>query len=108
MSKFSQRDLFDSRRARDRGMAATTETNPTFAEQVRYEIAWIPVGSDVTGEDIRAMCADRSITPSHPNAWGAVINSAVRSGMLVATGEHRQMRAVKSHARQTPVYRRMG
>jgi hypothetical protein len=43
--------------------------------------------------------------PHHHNAWGALVMHMVRTGRLVATGEYRPMKDVKSHARKTPVYR---
>jgi hypothetical protein len=58
-----------------------------------------------TAEDFRLMISPIVGKPHHHNAWGALIKKAVSAGVLVPTGQHRQMRTKRSHARQTPVYR---
>jgi hypothetical protein len=42
--------------------------------------------------------------PASPNAWGALVNSAVRKAILKPTGHYRPMKDVRSHARKTAVY----
>ena len=59
----------------------------------------------VTGEALRLMIERAGITPHHPNAWGAFVAVAVRRGILVPTGRWEAMKAKRSHARRTPVYR---
>ena len=63
-------------------------------------------GEDFTGEDIRLACVKEGISPSHPNAWGGLVQGMVRSGMIVETGEWKAARSPRSHARRIPVYSR--
>jgi hypothetical protein len=58
----------------------------------------------VTGEDIRRMLLPHVGHPASPNAWGALVNSAVRKAILKPTGHYRPMKDVRSHARKTAVY----
>lgn len=43
--------------------------------------------------------------PKTSNAWGAVTLMMVRRGIIERTGQLRKSAAVKSHARQQPVWR---
>lgn len=64
----------------------------------------LPLSDTFTGEDVRRVVLDRLGKPRHHNAFGALINTLVRSGSIRRTGEYRPMRDVRSHARRTPVY----
>ena len=103
-----QFDLFVSRAARDTGIAKVTSSNSKWMECALDAIRNIPLGSEVTGEDIRMkLIAMASVgMPSKPHAWGALVNAAVRTKLITMTGEYRPMTAKASHARRTPVYRR--
>lgn len=58
------------------------------------------------GRRPRLACCDKGVFAHHPNAWGAFINSALRSGLIEPTGKYRAMRDRRSHGRETRVYRR--
>lgn len=60
---------------------------------------------EVTGEDIRLKCLGLNILPHHHNAWGAFISLLVNEGRLIHTGKYVPMKADKSNARRTAVYR---
>lgn len=75
-----------------------------FSSQVQFVTEWQPQGVGFTGEDIRLTCENIGIKPHHHNAWGAVIRGLVTRGIIEHTGEHIAMRALKSHARMTPLY----
>lgn len=62
------------------------------------------LSGEVTGEDIRIRLTAAGIKPHHHNAWGSLINEAIKLGILQPTGEYRHMRVKSSHARRTPVY----
>lgn len=58
-----------------------------------------------TAEDIRIKLIMKGLeSPHHHNAWGEFIKAAIRSKLLIPTGERRHMRTAKSHARTTAVY----
>jgi hypothetical protein len=60
-----------------------------------------------TAEDLRLrLVSDGCPFPHHHNAWGALVMSAVKRGMLKPTGRMAKMKTPKSHARKTSVYRR--
>ena len=98
------KDLFSAEDLRDCGMEQVLEN---AGEQFRLSaygfIKNLPAGWTGTGEDIRLQS---ELTAHHQNAWGAIINHAVRSNWLVHTGQYRNMRSKTSHARETKVYAR--
>jgi hypothetical protein len=109
-------DFLASAQARDAGIEQVTENNSDWMalallqlEQLaRMPNGWANTEHGVTGEDLRRMLIARVGHPGHANAWGALINKAVRDGLLKATGAYRAMKEKRSHARKTPVYVFMG
>jgi len=88
---------------RDNGMDRVMENSAEEWKSAVYNyILALPAGWSGTGEDIRVACP-----PSHaPQAWGAIINTAVRRDWLRPTGKYRMMRSSGSHGRETRVYAR--
>ena len=70
------------------------------------EIKRIPAGETFTGEDLRLRLEPVIGPPKHHNAWGAVVNTARRRGLIEPTGYWTNMRTPRSHARMTPIYKR--
>lgn len=62
-------------------------------------------GEDVTGEAIRVILIGKGIRPHHPNAWGALVQQALKLGLILETGLYTKMTDVRSHARKTQIYR---
>lgn len=103
-AKRGQLNLFESGEAlRDQALERLEQKNETFMARGIVEIAKLPVG-EYTGEDIRFRLAEKDIAPKHPNAWGALIMSAVRSKILRDSGKTTKMKARSSHARKTTIY----
>lgn len=79
---------------------------------------WVEQGLDIisrmqagraTGESLRRAMLDIGLhPPHHSNAWGALIRTAVKRGLLAPTGTWQPMATKSSHARQTPVYQIKG
>lgn len=90
---------------RDEGIAKVLDSNGTWADTAYCAAIQLPKG-EYTGEDIRLAITETAGEPSHPNAWGALVNRLVKSEVITATGEYRSMKTAKSHARKTPVYRK--
>ena len=68
----------------------------------------LPPGTTGTAEWFRFTLTEGGLAkPHHHNAWGGMIATAVRLGVLEPTGTWAAMGGPKSHARKTPVYRRM-
>lgn len=100
--------LFDADRAkirRDSAVQKVSGNSGTFMEDALFAVAGLVPGK-YTGEDVRRLVLLQGIRPHHHNAWGALVMCAVKRGLLRNTGEMRSMRAVRSHARKTPVYER--
>ena len=110
-------DLFDfiergrraqaaAEKARDEALAQVAANNPTWMDDALGAINNMPTCWAGIGEDLRGYVSSVVGDPGHPNAWGALINTAVRRGLLFPTGRYLKMRQKKSHARKTPEYRR--
>lgn len=91
----------DALALKEQGIARTLDANANWKEGALYVIKHLPRDWKGTGEDIRLLVAEE---PSHPNAWGGLINRAVSHGLIRPTGDYVPMSAKKSHGRKTPVY----
>ena len=93
--------------AGDEGMLIAAANSLSWFDAALQIIATLPAGWTGLGEDIRALISASDVGPAtSPKAWGALIGQAKRDGLLERTGVWRQMRDKKSHARETPEYRR--
>jgi hypothetical protein len=103
-----QFDAEQSRQERDVGMARVLSHNSAWADDVCAWFSNLPHGWTGTGEDIRRIWfRNGGLKPKHHNAWGGVIHSAVKRGVLEKTGKRPHMRATKSHSRTTDQYVRV-
>ena len=104
-------DLFDyaaAVRLRDEGMARVSAKDVTWMDRAIGMIGLLEIGREMTGEEIRVQLHEWGLEKPHsPNAWGALMNAAIRRGHLTMVGIGR-MKIPKSHARMTPIYRAGG
>lgn len=103
-------DLTKSTEARDRGAAlAEDNAGPTWNKRaIDIALSFFRAAGEEGAlfEDVRAYAEMRGLSrPPSPNAWGAVALAMSRYGLVVRTGVYRKSRAVKSHARQQPVWK---
>ena len=104
-------DLFslaDSRIERDKAIAKVSLNNPCFMDEAIKQLGKFQTSmgvSEFTGEDLRVWLQSYDIFPLHPNAWGALISTAVKRKLIVPTGSYTQMKSRSSHARKTAVYK---
>ncbi len=97
--------LFSGELLRDEGIAKVIGNNNRWFELcVEAAKTYIEYPATFTGEDIRLYCQRYVGHPTHPNAFGALINTLVRRKIIRPTGEYRAMRDSSSHSRRTPVY----
>ncbi len=89
---------------RDAGMAIVADNTGDWWEWA-CEIVSELQGWSGTGEDLRDCVTFKIGKPHSPNAWGALVSRAVKTGWIVRTGERRKMKSARSHARSTDVYR---
>lgn len=87
-----------------RGMATVTNGNKAWRDAAIATIKALPVGWTGTGEDIRHAIKE---LPSHPNAWGALVNTLLKDELIYPTGDYRAMKDKTSNGRRTPVYERL-
>lgn len=105
-------DLMQARSERDKAIQKVSLNNNSFMDraiqQLRY---WVDIGNarqmidEFTGEDMRIWLQAVDIVPAHPNAWGALISTAVKRKIIVGTEKYVSMKSIKSHARKTQLYR---
>lgn len=97
-----------AKQARDEAIEQVlTNAGDDWRERALQVIRETPASFEFIGEDIRLSCEENGIRPHHPNAWGGLIASAVKAGLIVATGEYRTPKSKNSHARKSQVYRRV-
>ena len=96
---------FDAKRDRDEALDRVSEPNPHWMRDCLAKIAAAPFG-EFTGETLRTWLEKEVGHPHHHNAWGALINTAVRQKTIIFVGRYEHMKGPKSHARKTPVYRK--
>lgn len=97
-----------SEMARDAGLARVSCKNATWMNRGLAMLRKMKFQSysEVTGEEIRHFLLTAGLEPpSTHKAWGALVNWAVRDGVLEDTGRMRKMVTEKSHARRTPVWK---
>lgn len=105
-----QRTLFDddgesARARRDEALDRVATNAGDWMPAALQVLARRPCPGDFTGEELRLhLVAAGCPEPHHCNAWGALINQAVRLKIIRATGRYRKMKLPRSHARATPVY----
>ena len=88
---------------RDITLTQVSENAGTWMDRAKRALPALR-GQTMTGEMIRLYLSEIIGEPHHHNAYGALINHAVRSGQLKPTGRYLKMRTKKSHARKTPEY----
>lgn len=99
-------DAREAERRRDRGMALAAEA------QERARHAWSQAAYEtlirlaqrqefIHVDDLVPLCPP----PEHPNAWGAVWQRALRTGVIERSGQMRASYQPQKHLHRYPVYR---
>lgn len=99
-------DATVAKRERDVALKKVSSKNTRWMEEALRVIKTIVPHQRVIGEDIRKYVLDFHESPTHPNAWGALIRTAVGRGYLEPTGRWLSSTAKKSHACKCPEYYR--
>jgi hypothetical protein len=99
-------DPSPGRRKRRKGMKKVSKGSPLWWEMALRAVHGLPTDWTGKGEDIRFRLVASLGHPHHQNIYGALIYQCERRGWLEKTGEQKQMRGDKSHARSTAVLRR--
>lgn len=113
MNLFTHAEQTASQKARDAALAQVQENSGDWFKLAMIELeeiakhgcsSWANLDAGIIGEDIRFMLTPSVGPPHSQNAWGALINCAVKRGWLKHTGAYRQMKSKKAHARESKVY----
>jgi hypothetical protein len=102
------RDAREAKGERDAAVAKVADNNVTWLTAALAALKKLPVGWTGTGEGLRLEIGQEVGQPKHHNAWGALVLLATRRGHLEKTGELAHLEGPRSHARLTPVYRKVG
>jgi len=86
-----------------RGMSKVSTTCGWWSAEARETIAGLPPGLAFTSDLLRERLQD----PPHPNAVGAALNSAARSGVIQATGRFTPSLRPKGHGRKIQVWMKL-
>jgi hypothetical protein len=89
---------------RDRGMSLAAEAQGMEWSDLAYDTILRIAASQPTVH-VDDVLAQFSVTPDHPNAWGAVWMRAIRAGVIEHSGTVRPSSDPKKHRHQYPVYR---
>lgn len=101
-----QPDLFGAKNARDEALERVALNAGPWRGRAISAVKMMPDGWTGTAEDLRLHLIHSGLDePHHHNVWGELIKACIRDRVLLPTGERRNMRTIKSHARTTPVYR---
>lgn len=102
-------DLFAGLAARDEALALVgANSQPWMTQALTTLPRAVPLGFVGIAEDFKGLLLGAGVgPPHHPNAWGALTRCALDAGLLERTGAWEPMKIVSSHARLSPVYRRI-
>jgi hypothetical protein len=100
----SRQPLAPSERKR-RGLKRAVARSPFLADALRLVPHVLTPGEVLLGEDVRVRLEGRGVEPRSPRAWGALISTLVKRGILSETGAWRPMRRNRGGSRRTPEYR---
>lgn len=106
-------DLMQARSERDKAIQKVSLNNDSFMSRALdciQDLKDLPGEffgrhCEFTGEQIRLYLTLCKIIPAHSNAYGALVMTAVKRGLIVPTGRYTSMKSRSSHARKTAVYR---
>lgn len=100
-------DFKGAKAARDRGIRTVASNSGKWIDQAKALARALPSGWEGTGEDLRVQLLLGGLAvPHHHNVWGALIRYLILRGVLLEIAMS-HCRTVKSHARKTPLYRKI-
>jgi hypothetical protein len=88
---------------RDEGIEQVSENAGNFMDEGLDAIRALAF-LEITGEFIRRHLEEKGIKPHHVNAWGALINVAVKRKYLIPTERFLKSTSPKNHAHHYRVY----
>ena len=102
MSEAPILDFIEASKARDVGLTLAAENSGDFITRALAVVA--SMTGEVQGENIRAECIARGVQPHSHKAWGALVQSAIKRGLLKPTGRYEKTKSVKTHCHPTQIY----
>lgn len=101
-----QAELFPAKFRRDVALKQVEGNAGDWFSLAMSVVLGLPVGFEGTGEDIRLTVEERIGKPHHHNVWGALTAQLVKQRVLHEIGRV-HMKTEKSHARRTPLYKKV-
>ena len=96
---------FNGTELRDQGIERTLSKNNDWKDRVLEEIVYISHRLETfTADDIREQC--KHLMPTSGKAWGGVICTASKLGLIEKTGRYVQSRIPSNHARPNCEWRK--
>lgn len=92
---------------RDAGIAQTQLGQDEWFARALMMIRALPRSWEGISESWRPIIEAKIGPPRHHNTWGALTMTASRYGIIVDTGVRVKMRLRRSHARKSPIWRRV-
>ena len=105
--RIGQLSLFEALERRD---AALQQVSCNAEHWTQYALSYLEAAlsslpdSPFTSEVIRRRIEDNVGSPHHPNAWGALINTAVQRGWIKGTGSTDHSRGERANGRRLQLY----
>lgn len=101
-------DLFAGLAAKEEALDRVAENSGGWWDEAMTSLRKVPLGTEGTAEKFGRLMREGGLgPPHHPNVWGAFTNRALKAGLLEDLDTRRPMEKPSSHARRTPVYRRI-
>jgi hypothetical protein len=93
---------------RDEGIERVRRNNDIWTEVALGRVEKLSLENPhtrLTGEDIRMILSDKGLpSPKSPNAWGSLINIAIKRRLIRPTGLYQPTNDPRSHACQKPIH----
>ena len=90
---------------KERGMQQVSDNNWGWKTQAKlYAPLVLNPGEEITGEDIRNRLTLIIGEPGHPNAWGALVSSMHRQGLIDVTDKMMKSKSPKNHSHRYVVW----
>lgn len=102
-----QADLFDTAsNLKEQGQKKVLDHSGEWRERAIEMIVSLTKSCRVfTAEDLRMLAHGRLDEPHHCNAWGAIMTTACKRGLIVKTGEYVASSFPSSHGRMIAVWK---
>ncbi len=101
------RDIDAGKSLRDAAFARVRENGRLWLTYAIVVFPTLDLPEEFLGEDVADALREVLGEPHTPNAFGSLMSKLIEVGLITGTGRWATMRRPGSHARRSPVYRRV-